>query len=165
MAVPYTKSVLEVLNKNDLIDIVLSLQSKLEDVLENMSTEIKELNSNFARVEAELAVARNVNNKLMERVVDTERQTWATAQYSRRECLEIVGVPRSVPDNEIETKVCGIFQKIGCEITSDNIEACHRLKNKDRVIIKFSRRKDCQHVLSVKKDLKNLDLTDLDICQ
>ena len=44
----------------------------------------------------------------------------------------------------------------------ENVEACHRIgKNNDRVIIKFSKRKECLQVLSVKKDLKNLDMVDI----
>ena len=34
-------------------------------------------------------------------------------------------------------------------------------KNNDRVIIKFSKRKECLQVLSVKKDLKNLDMVEI----
>ena len=34
-------------------------------------------------------------------------------------------------------------------------------KKNDRVIIKFSKRKECLQVLSVKKDLKNLDMIDI----
>ena len=36
-------------------------------------------------------------------------------------------------------------------------------KNNDRVIIKFSRRKDCKQVLQAKKDLKDLNTDDLDL--
>ena len=43
-----------------------------------------------------------------------------------------------------------------------DIQACHRLKDNDWVIIKFSNRKDNLQVLRVKKELKYLDLTELD---
>ena len=36
-------------------------------------------------------------------------------------------------------------------------------KNSDRTIVKFSSRKDCEHTMRVKKDLKDLDATDLDL--
>ena len=55
-----------------------------------------------------------------------------------------------------------VLEKIGCKIEPDSIEDCHRLsKNSDNVIIKFSRRNDCEHVLRVKEDLRNLNLEDL----
>ena len=41
---------------------------------------------------------------------------------------------------------------------------CHRLgKNNDRVIVKFTRRKDCKQILKVKKDLRDLNIDDLDL--
>ena len=59
----------------------------------------------------------------------------------------------SVNNNELEVKVLIVFQKIGCELSPRDLEACHRLrKNSDRVIVKFSRRKDCEQIISVKKN-------------
>ena len=90
-----------------------------------------------------------------------ERQCWANAQYSRRECLELVGVPRSVSDGDLEEKVLKIFEKVGCPIEGNNIEACHRIsKKKERIIVKFSRRKDCQNVLNAKKELRKSDMNE-----
>ena len=43
-----------------------------------------------------------------------------------------------------------------------DIQACHRLKDNDRVIIKFGNRKDSLQVLCVKKDLESLDPSELD---
>ena len=94
-----------------------------------------------------MKIAKNINNLLLQRVVDLERQCWANAEYSRRKCLEIVGIPRSVDDNSLEEKVIQVLKKVGC-----NIEACHCIaKRNDRVIVKFSRRKNFQQVLPVKK--------------
>ena len=55
-----------------------------------------------------------------------------------------------------------IFKKIGSEVSPRDIEACHRLKkDNDRVIVKFSRRKDCEQIMSVKKDLKHLKMQEV----
>ena len=35
------------------------------------------------------------------------------AQYSKKECLEAVGLPYQVDDNQFETKVLQIFEKVG----------------------------------------------------
>ena len=61
-----------------------------------------------------------------------ECQCWANAQYSRRECLELVGILRSVSDEDLEKKVLKIFEKVGCPIEGNNIEACHRLSEKKK---------------------------------
>ena len=55
----------------------------------------------------------------------------------------------------------GVFKKIGVEIDERDVQACHRLKEKDRTIVKFVNRKDCFQILRVKKELKSLDPTDL----
>ena len=65
---------------------------------------------------------------LQQRVIDLERQCWANAQYSRRDCLEVAGIPESVKQNELEDKVLRIFKKVGCDIPTDNIKACHRVR-------------------------------------
>ena len=89
-----------------------------------------------------------------------KRQCWVNAQYSRRECLELVGVPRSVSDGDLKEKILQIFEKLGCPIEGNNIEACQRTSKKkknERIIVKFSRRKDCQNVLNAKKELRKMD--------
>ena len=56
-----------------------------------------------------------------------------------------------------------VFKKLGCSIPPDRTEACHRVsKNSATVIIRFSRRKDCQQVLPVKKDLRKTKMEDVD---
>ena len=60
----------------------------------------------------------------------------------------------SVRDNVLEQKVCGVFQEIGVDMCNRHIQACHRLKDKDRAIVKFTNRKDCLRILRVKKTIK-----------
>ena len=55
------------------------------------------------------------------------------------------------------------FLEFGCDIPSDNIEACHRVGRHNNVIIKFSKRKGCQQIYSVKKDLSKLDTKEVDL--
>ena len=105
---------------------------------------------------------QKTSNLLSQRVADLEKECWANAQYSRRECLEVVGIPRSVDDNILEEKVIQVFEKIGCNIDSSNTEAYHRItKKNDKAVVKFSRKKDCQRVLLVKKNLQKLKMEDI----
>ena len=73
--------------------------------------------------------------------------------------MEIVGIPSSFYQNQLEDSVCKTFEKLNCNIATDNLD-CHRWKY-NRVIVKFSKIKDCKQALSVKKDLKNIDMADL----
>ena len=65
------------------------------------------------------------------------------AQYSRRECLEVVGISPSVNIKDLEVKVGTVFNRIGVAVKPDDIEACHRLHNDKKTIVKFSKRKVC----------------------
>ena len=160
----YTGDALDKLHKQDLIPTVLSLQSKLEYKDITVLEEVCKLNDSISKMHAELAVMKNVNNLLLTRLSTLERRCWANAQYSRRECFDIMGIPCKVSREVLEEKVLNVFGKLGCDISPDRIEACHRVgRTNDTVIVKFSRRKDCQHVWNVKKDLKKLTLEDLEL--
>ena len=56
----------------------------------------------------------------------------------------------------------GVFRNIDVETDERDVQACHRLKEKERTIVKFLNRKDCLQILRVKKELKFLDPTELD---
>ena len=57
--------------------------------------------------------------------MELERQCLANAQYSRKECVEVVGIPRQVDDKHLEVKVLSIFQKVGCTIAPEFFDDCH----------------------------------------
>ena len=139
----------------------LHISEKLEQAINDISLlqkTVEDLCKKNVELESSLAVSKNVNDQLLKRVVDLERQTNANSQYSRRECLEISGIPKKVDDDNLEAKVCEIFSSIDVEVSTDRVEACHRLKN-NRTIIKFSNRKDCVKVLKNRSKLKVSDKT------
>ena len=103
---------------------------------------------------------------MTKRIVTLERQLLGECAILKKGMCGMVGIPRQVDDKHLEAKVLSIFQKVGCTIAPEFIDDCHRLgKNNDRVIVKFTRRKDCKQVLQVKKDLKDLTADDLDLPQ
>ena len=64
---------------------------------------------------------------------------------------------------DLKRTVLNIFGKIDAPINLQNIEICRRLKSDDngrsnKVIVKFSKRKDMVRVMNKKKSLKNADL-------
>ena len=62
---------------------------------------------------------------------------------------------------DLEHTVWKVLNSIGFDIEEDRIEVCHWLTKSDRTIVKFSRSKDCQHLMRSKKGQKNLNLTSL----
>ena len=138
----YTEEALDKLNKKKVITILLTLQSKVESANNKILDQVRQSNQKFSQLEAENSVVKQANSLLSKRLVDMEKQCWTNAQYSKRECIEVVGIPDSVQNNELEEKVLNIFKKISSEVSPHDIEACHRLKkDSDRVIVKFSQRK------------------------
>ena len=101
----YTNESLDKLYKKDLIPIVLSLQNKLDEA-NNSKTElldeIRKLNDKSDKLQSDVCVTKNVNNLLSSRLFDIGGQCWANVQYSRRECLDLVGIPSEVKDETLE---------------------------------------------------------------
>ena len=83
----YTEEALDKLNKKELISILLSLQSKVKSANNEILDQVRQLNQEFSQLESENSIVKQTNSLLWKRLVDMERQCWANAQYSRRECL------------------------------------------------------------------------------
>ena len=99
----YTEESLDKILKRDLIPIVLNLQSTVAEKNNSNNEfldEIRKFNNNFSKRKSELAVTKQVTTELTKRIVTLGRQCWVNSQYSRRECLEVVGIPRQVVDNQ-----------------------------------------------------------------
>ena len=133
-----------------------------------INDDLKELKTNFHKLETDLAISRNVNKKITQELILVERKCWANKQYSRRECLEISRIPESVQDDDLGHCVLKIFNECDTPVDPVNIEACHRLKSKARpkkVIIKLSQRKDVFSILQCEKKLKSVDITNVGLPQ
>ena len=127
MAGVYTEETLRALNKNQIIDLFLKTQEQANTTIASLTAEIKRLNENFQKLESDVSVVKNVNNILSKQMSSIERQCWKNAQYSRRECVEVVGLPSSIGDKDLELTACRVLQHIGVGTTGEGIEACHRL--------------------------------------
>ena len=133
-----------------------------------INDELKEQKTDFRKLESDLAISRNVNDKLTKQLILLERKCWANGQYSRRECLEISGMPESIQDDDLEDCILKIFNECDTPVDPPNIEACHWLKSKARpnnVITKLSKRKDVFSILKRKKKLKSVDITKVGLPQ
>ena len=133
-----SKAQLSKLNKEDIVTYALGLQDKLINRISALETSFEE---SIEKISSELVIAKHVNTKHQERIVTLEKKAWENEQYSRRECLEITGIPETVQNECLEEKVCKILKTIDIDIDTRQIEACHRIKN-NRTILKLSHRKD-----------------------
>ena len=156
------------MNKDVLAGMVLDYKERFDSTLSAITDELKELKTDFRKLESDLAISRNVNDKLTKQLILVERKCWANEQYSRRECLEISGIPESIQDDDLEDCVTKIFNECDTPVDPANIEAFHRLKLKARpkkVIVKLSKRKDVFNILQRKKKLKSVDITKVGLPQ
>ena len=146
---------LKKLTKLELIVFSINLQEKNKSIQHDVKDKVRKLKECVAKLDGELALSKNISKLLSDRLINMERQYWANAQYSRRECVEVAGIPQSVPANDLEKTFSKILEKVGTEVPAKDIDACHWVGKQGRAIVKFLRIKDCQQVLS-------LTATDLD---
>ena len=112
----YTEGTLKALNKTQLTDLFLKMQDQTNSTLDSLMAEMKDLNNSFKRFESDVQIVKTVNNNLLKQIRNTERQCWANAQYSRSECVEVIGIPKSVESKDLEQTVCKIFKSIVFDI-------------------------------------------------
>ena len=88
----HTEAVLKKLSKPELVQIILNTEANLGSQIAKLTTEVKNLLDHSKKLEADVAIVKNINNKLVESIVATERQCWKDTQYSRRDALEVVEI-------------------------------------------------------------------------
>ncbi|XP_046674701.1 uncharacterized protein LOC124363496 [Homalodisca vitripennis] len=108
----------------------------------------------------------SIENKILkDRIQVLEDKLDETDQYSRRNCVEIQGVP--VKDNDVMQAVKDVGSALGFDIQDTMIDACHTLGKKPNskdppgIMVKFVRRMDADTLLAkrrVKKDLSTRHL-------
>ena len=142
------EAALRKLGREKIIKLALEYRSKFNPTLlsiNDFKTYLSELRKYYEKLESDVIITKQVNNKLCNKMKLLERQCWANEQYSRLECLEISGVPEFVIDNDLEEKFLKLLEKSDVEVHPDQIEACHWIKSiagPKNVIIKMSCRKD-----------------------
>ena len=104
------------------------------------------------------------NKRLSKRVKDLEESVFyiendinEIERYTRRNNMEIYGIPANIDPSKLEETVINISKKIDIDIKSEDMEACHRSRRKgntNSVIIRFVNRKFAERLQASKKKLK-----------
>ena len=115
----------------------------------NSVNTVDNLSSKLDLVESSLLVTKTVNDNLLNHITTLKTSLQIQEQYSRRECLEIVGIPISIDDKNLQSTVCNILNKIDVPCGPEDLEDCHRIKG-DCTIVKFSNRRKSHEVLHKK---------------
>ena len=160
-----TRKQSEKLSKEELINELLTVNSIHENLV-NLTSRFGEFLEKYARVESELEVSKNCMKLLSKQIETLQRNTLDSSQYLRREMIEINPVPEDIQDMQLEESICQALSLTGTPVSAGDLEACHRMRRRDRVIVKFSSRKKRNYVIFKKKslngksdELKNLGFT------
>ena len=119
-----TRATLEKFNKEELISFFVENDDKLNSNIANLTNQLAEVNKTLEWMESKLEILKTINNTLKKRITSLKKPCWINEQYSRCECLEIVGIP----DSTNKIKVCELIGKVtGINVNQDCLESCHPL--------------------------------------
>ena len=164
------------LKKPELVKKILELKGRVTvdadirglcDQIKNLTETVSRLLDKHEQLNIQIFICKNVNKHLEEKVVKLEKAQAMSEQYSRRNNIELAGIPKSIKDNVLEETIINICEEHGIDISPMDIEACHRLPlsnaqaNKDpsqcmRVIVKFFNRKLPKRLLQIKKTISSM---------
>ena len=94
-----TRETLMNMNKDVFAGMMLNYKERFDSTLSDISYQlkkVKELKTNFLKLETDLAVSRKINKRHIQQVNLAERKCWANEQYSRQGCPKVSGIPKSV---------------------------------------------------------------------
>lgn len=132
-------------------------EEKYLSALNEMKKEIGELKDSLEELRSGRSEnCYNPQRNLEKRLEELERRMSEQEQYSRRECIELVGLPSDLNGEELENAVVNTFEIAGINIGKRNFHAVHRLADKRTVIAKLTNRRDAIDILRRKKKLRTL---------
>ena len=86
------------------------------------------MKTELCKIESDLHISRNVNDKLSDKLLVLEWKCQAYEQCSRRECLKILGILAEVGDKDIE--VLEILDTVNTPINMNLVKDCHCIPSK-----------------------------------
>ena len=120
---------------------------KINEKLTHIQSIFDKLASDNDILQSKIIVAEKTSKTLQEnlssnnsRITDLERSLHKLEQYSRRECVKIAGIPRDIPHVILEDFVIKLLNKIGVNLTKNDLVASHRFANSNRTTIKVLNR-------------------------
>ncbi|XP_078369155.1 uncharacterized protein LOC144653117 [Oculina patagonica] len=172
-------------NLADIQALLISIQKTTNSILKEnnkLSNEVGELKSSFNRLETELLTTKttlikvqNTNKELRveldaaKRKISQQREEIDglqdgiddLEQYSRKNSLEIVGVPVSIRDNE--GAVLKIARALNVDMKPEDIDICHRVRRKksNPIIARFVSHKVKTKLYKQRVQLKHVNFSDL----
>ena len=164
--------------KNEFQDALASLEVNLNSSIKSIKSDLKDEINNLKdviikRLQDENVILRNRCSNLEQKLIEFETFTNKLEQYDRRNNIVISGIPDSVNTEDMEESVTEILSDIDVNVTTNDIEACHRVGKRDnkigstKTIVCFVNRKNGKQALYNKKNFpksrKNMNLIKITI--
>ena len=147
----FARAQLNTLSTGELVQELIKC-SNIVDQFKILTDRFGDFVGKYDKLQSELVISKNCNSLLVNCIITLERNALSSAQYIRCEMLEINPVSHSINNFDLEEKVCEVLSLTGSKVKPDDLDACHRMKKKDKVIIKFKNRKQRNDVIL--KELK-----------
>ena len=115
------------------------LGKKYDELLQSLQATKQSISSTTSMVKTQQdAISSNCEEiAKLQNLIDEHEQ------YSRRDCLEVIGIPKT-PDEDPAHLVAEVGKLVGMDIDERDISIAHRLPDqksvKDRLIVKFTKR-------------------------
>ena len=141
-----TRKQLEKMSSTQRIDFKMKIQENMIYSQNELFNENKKINEKLTHIQSifdklasdndilqsKIIVAEKTSKTLQEnlssnnsRITDLERSLHKLEQYPRRECVKIAGIPRDIPHVILEDFVIKLLNKIGVNLTKNDLVACH----------------------------------------
>ena len=140
------------------------MNKKLTDI----QSKLDKLASDNEMLQSKIIVGEKTTKTLQEnltcdnsKITELERSVHKLEQYTRRECVEIAGIPPDIPHVILEGVAIKSLNKTDVNLTKNDFLACHRLANSGRAIIKVLNRKHAEKIMNNKSKLKGMYFSDI----
>ena len=166
-----SESLLNSLKKLELVQEILDLKGnvianaelqKLSDQKSKLTEAIDQISLENSKLRSELVITQNVNTMLEEKIINLEKNQANGEQYSKRNNVELSGIPNRIPDEDLDYIVINICKESEIDVEVRDIEQCHRLplsrnsrSHNKWVIVKFVNRKNAEALLKDKKRISS----------
>ena len=129
-----------------------------KDLLEIKDTIIQNLLDENKQLKDRVKALEDQADEHDEQLIEIEKHSHGLEQYTRRNNLEINGIPNDISDENLEMKCIEVLHAVDISVDTSEIEACHRLppRKNDKtktVLLKFTNRKFVDNACS--KDTRN----------
>ena len=134
--------------------ITVNLENNKDEIIQSSNNEVSSIQNRVDKLESQVYL-------LEDALINNEIKINNTDQYSRRNNIVIQGITQSIKYTDLEDKVINVLDKVNVKVTKNDIEACHRLGDSRKTIVRFVNRKHSLEALKHKKMLISVDLTSI----